>query len=459
MKTIILGAGEVGATLAENLAEEHHDVTIIDTNEVLLRPLQDRLDVRALTGYAGHPEVLKNAGADDADLIIAVTQSDEVNMVACQIAYTLFHTPTKIARIRATEYLVESRLFHQEAIPIDMTISPEQLVTNFIKRLIQYPGALQIVDFADGAVQVAGVTAYFGGPLVGQPLSELRRRLPNVSVRVMAIYRRDHPIEPEDDTIIESDDEIYFAVERTNTRRVIGALRHSDPRVKRVMLAGGGHIGERLAKALEKTCQVKIIEPNAKRARQLSNNLENAIVLKGYGANESLLREENIDRVDVFCAITNDDEANILSSMLAKRLGARKVMSLIKRLAYVDLVQSSGNQIDVAISPKQSTISALLAHVRRGDVVRVHALRRGAAEVIELVVHGEHDSSRVVDRRLGDVKLPEGANLGGVIRGRGKLLTATDTVLSAGDHVIVFIADKKATAAVERMFQVEARYV
>jgi len=459
MKTIVLGAGEVGATIAENLAEENHDVTIVDTNEVLLRPLQDRLDVRALTGYAGHPEVLRKAGADDADLIIAVTQSDEVNMVACQIAYTLFHTPTKVARIRATEYLVESQLFHQEAIPIDMTINPEQLVTDYIKRLIQFPGALQIVDFANGSIQVAGVKAYFGGALVGEPLSKLSRRLPNAALSVVAIYRRGKPVETTDDTIIETDDEIYFLAERANVRRVIGELRNVDRRIKRVMLAGGGHIGGRLARALERTCQVKVIESSPRRARQLSNNVDNAIVLQGDAANESLLREENIDRVDVFCAITNDDEANILSAMLAKRLGARKVMSLINRLAYVDLVQSSGNQIDIAISPKQSTISALLAHVRRGDVVRVHALRRGSAEVIELVVHGERDSSRIIDRRLGDIQLPDGATLGGVIRGRGKLLTADDTVLGAGDHVIVFIADKGATSAVERLFQVGSRHV
>ncbi|NNC24445.1 Trk system potassium transporter TrkA [Salinisphaera sp. USBA-960] len=459
MKTIILGAGEVGATLAENLAEENHDVTIVDTNEVLLRPLQDRLDVRAVTGYASHPAILRQAGADDADLIIAVTQSDEVNMVACQIAYTLFHTPTKVARIRSSEYLAEPQLFHQEAIPIDMTISPEQLVTDYIKRLIQFPGALQVVDFAQDNIQVAGVQAYYGGALVGEPLSQLKKRLPNVNLRVTAIYRRDRPIELTDDTIIETDDEIYFVAARANVRRVISELRHADRRIKHVMLAGGGHIGERLAKALERTCQVKVIESSARRARKLSYNLDNAITLQGDAANESLLREENIDHVDVFCAITNDDEANILSAMLAKRLGARKVMSLINRLAYVDLVQSSGNQIDIAISPKQSTISALLAHVRRGDVVRVHALRRGAAEVMELVVHGEQDSSRVVDRRIGDIQLPKGATFGGVIRGRSKLLTADDTVLGAGDHVIVFIADKQATPGVERLFQVGARHV
>ena len=315
MKIIILGAGEVGATLAENLAHESNDVTVVDTDQSLLRPLQDRLDIQAVQGYASHPDVLRNAGANDADMIIAVTATDETNMIACQIAYTLFHTPTKIARIRAAEYLLEDRLFHQDAIPIDMTISPEQLVTDYIKRLIEYPGALQVVDFADGKVQVVGVKAYYGGPLVGQELRTLREHIPDIDTRVVAIYRRGKPLIPEGDTIIEADDEVFFVAARRDIKKVIGELRKLDRPVKRVMIAGGGNIGLRLALALENHCQVEIIENNQARAGWLSEKVNRSIVLKGDAANESLLVEENIEHVDVFCAITNDDEANILSAM------------------------------------------------------------------------------------------------------------------------------------------------
>lgn len=459
MKIIILGAGEVGATLAENLAHESNDVTVVDTNESLLLPLQDRLDIQTVVGYAAHPAVLRDAGANDADMIIAVTAVDEINMIACQIAYTLFHTPTKIARIRSSEYLIEGRLFHQDAIPIDMSISPEQLVTHYIKRLIQFPGALHVVDFADSRVQVVGVKAYYGGPLVGHELRTLREDIPNVDTRVVAIYRRGKPLIPEGNTVIEADDEIFFVAARRNIKRIISEFRKIDRPVKRVMLIGGGNIGTRLALALENQCQVKIIERDPKRAMWLSEHVKRAIVLKGDAANEALLHEENIDSIDVFCSITNDDEANILSAMLAKRLGARKTMALINRLAYVDLIESSGTQIDIAISPKQSTISALLAHVRRGDVVRAHTLRRGGAEAIEVIAHGERSNSRVVGRRIDEIRLPPGASIGAIVRGEDVLIVHHDTVIEPGDHVILFILDKKRTVEIEQLFQVGVSYV
>lgn len=457
MKIIILGAGQVGATLAENLASEANDITVVDTQSGLLSELQDRLDIRSVQGYAAHPEVLRRAGAEDADMIIAVTESDETNMVACQIAYTLFHTPTKIARIRATEYLQEERLFQQDALPVDMSISPEQLVTDYIRRLIQYPGALQVVDFAEGRVRVVGVKAYYGGPLVGQELHTMREHIPGVDTRVAAIYRRGKPLIPEGDTIIEADDEVFFVAAKRDIKKVISELRKLDRPVKHVMLAGGGNIGLRLAKALEGHCQVKLIEKNRERARYLSEQVKTAIILVGDAANESLLQEENIESVDVFCAITDDDEANILSSMLAKRLGARKAMSLINRLAYVDLVE--GGVIDIAISPQQSTVSALLSHVRRGDVVRVHSLRRGAAEAIEAVAHGDIKSSRVVDRRIDEIKLPPGCSIGAIARGDEVIICHHDTVIESGDHVILFIVDKKYTLEVEKLFQVGVSFV
>ena len=457
MKIIILGAGQVGSSLAENLTSEANDITIVDSNETILHALQDRLDLRAVTGHASHPDILRQAGADDADMLIAVTDSDETNMVACQVAYTLFHTPTKIARIRAVEYLKEKQLFSQEALPIDYLISPEQLITEYIQRLIEHPGSLQVLDFADGQVKLVGVRAYYGGPLVGHELRTLREHMPNIDTRVAAIYRRGRAIIPEGRTVIEADDEVFFVAATKHIRSVMSELRRLDKPYKRIMLVGGGNIGKRLAQALEKNYQVKLIDHNYERTRSISNELENTIVLLGDAADEELLIEENIESVDVFCALTNDDEANILSSMLAKRLGAHKVMTLINRAAYVDLVQSG--EIDIAISPQQSTIGSLLAHVRRGDVVKVHSLRRGAAEAIEAIAHGDKNTSKVVGRPIGELKLPPGTTIGAIVRDKEVIIAHHDTVIEPEDHVILFLIDKKYIVEVEKLFQVGITFI
>ncbi len=452
MKIIILGAGQVGASVAANLASEANDITVVDDNAVILQDLQDRLDIRTVKGYASHPDVLKQAGADDADMIIAVTRNDEINMIACQVAYTLFHTPTKIARVRSVDYLKYARLFSQDALPVDVLISPEQLVTDYIERLIEYPGALQVLDFAGGKVQLVAVHAYHGGPLVGHELSDLRKHMPGIDARVASIFRGGKPIVPRGDTIIELDDEVFFVAARKHIRAVMGELRKKDKAVKRVIIAGGGNIGMRLASAIEGQYQVKIIERNEKRAKQLSEALERSIVLLGDAADEELLVEENIDSTDVFCALTNDEEANILSAMLAKRLGARKVMSLINRASYVNLVQS--DVIDVAISPQQATIGSLLTHIRRGDVVMVHSLRRGAAEAIEAVAHGDRNSSSVVGRAIEDIKLSRGTAIGAIVRGDEVIIAHHDSVIETDDHVILFLSDKNCIQEVERLFQV-----
>ena len=452
MKIIILGAGQVGSSVAANLSNEANDITVVDDNPAVLQDLQDKLDIRTLVGHASYPETLAQAGADDADMILAVTNSDETNMVACQVAYTLFHTPTKIARVRSIDYLSYSRLFAQEALPVDVLISPEQLVTEYIERLIANPGALQVLDFAGGRVQLVAVRAYHGGPLVGHELRELRQHIPGADARVAAIFRRGKAITPGGDTVIEVDDEVFFIAARRHIRGVMSELRKLDKPVKRVILAGGGNIGMRLAKAIENRYMVKIIDRNEGRTRILSEALDKSIVLLGDAADESLLLEENIEGTDVFCALTNDEEANILSAMLAKRLGARKVMSLINRASYVDLVQSQ--TIDIAISPQQATIGSLLAHVRRGDVVVVHSLRRGAAEAIEAVAHGDSRSSRVVGRAIDEIKLPKGSNIGAIVRGEEVIIAHHDTVIESDDHVIMFLSDKSCIQEVERLFQV-----
>ncbi|NIM28218.1 MAG: Trk system potassium transporter TrkA [Gammaproteobacteria bacterium] len=457
MKIIILGAGQVGMTVAENLASEANDITIVDLDPERLRALQDHLDIRAITGHASHPDVLRKAGAEDADLVLAVTNSDETNMIACQVAYTLFQTPTKIARVRSVEYLNYPRLFCQEALPVDVLISPEQLATDSIQRLIETPGALQVLDFADGRVRLVAVKAYHGGPLVGHALHELPARMPGIDTRVAAIFRHGRAIVPEGDTVIEADDEVFFIAATEHIHRVMGELRKLDRPVRRVILAGGGNIGRRLASGLESNFNVKLIERDAESARALSEVLNKTIVLQGDAADEDLMREENIDNTDVFCAVTNDDQINILSAMLAKRMGARKVMSLINRGAYVDLVQSG--IVDIAISPQQTTISSLLAHVRRADVVVAHSLRRGAAEAIEAVAHGDSNTSKVVGRTVEQIKLPPGTTIDALVRGDKVIIAHHDTRIEAGDHVILFLIDKKYVTEVEKIFQVGVTFL
>jgi trk system potassium uptake protein len=452
MKIIILGAGQVGSSLAGNLASEANDITVVDANADSLRELKDRLDIRAVVGHGSHPDVLKSAGAQDAEMLIAVTNSDETNMIACQVAYTLFHTPTKIARVRESEYLAHSDLFGPEALPVDVLISPEELVTRYIVSLIENPGALQVLDFADGKVQLVGVRAYYGGPLVGHELKALAEHIPKHETRVAAIFRKDRAMIPEGSTIIEPDDEVFFIAAKKNIRPIMSELRRLDNPYRRIIIAGGGNIGKRLAETLEQNYRVKIIEQNQSRAEYLAENLGGSIVLMGDAADEDMLMDENIENTDVFCALTNDDEANILSAMLAKRLGARKVMSLINRPSYVELVESG--VIDIAISPQQVTIGTLLTHIRRGDIVSVHSLRRGAAEAIEAIAHGDEKSSKVVGRRVEQIKLPPGTTIGAIVRGDEVIMAHHDTVIQAEDHVILFLVNKKYILDVERLFQV-----
>lgn len=457
MKIIILGAGQVGSSVAANLVSEENDITVIDIDARVLQILNERYDLRTIHGFASHPSVLAKAGADDADMIIAVTNSDETNMIACQVAYTIFHTPTKIARVRSIDYLKNTALFAQEALPIDVLISPEQTVTEYIERLIGVPGALQVLDFAEGKAQMVAVKVTPGSLLFNQTISRLSEHLPPVDYRIVSIFRGGQAIIPDGDTVIENDDEVFIIGAPNHIKTLLKSIRHMDKPVKRVMIAGGGNIGIRLAKALGNKYQVKLIEMETEQARKASEELTHTIVLQGDAADEELLIEENIDDMDVFCALTNADEANIISCMLAKRLGARKVMSLINRAAYVDLVQS--DIIDIAISPQQTTIGSVLAHIRKGDVVVVHSLRRGAAEAIEAIAHGDEHSSKVVGRAIEDIPLPKDTSIGAIVRDEEVLIAHHDTIIQAEDHIILLVADKKRVPEVEHLFQVNVTFL
>ncbi len=457
MKIAILGGGTVGASIAEILSREENDITVIDEDRDVLNMMQDRMDIRTVQGNAASPEVLKQAGVDDVDLLLAVTNSDEVNMVACQVAHTLFHTPTKIARVRSSDFLDHPELFCKESIPIDVLISPEQILTNQIQRLIEYPGALQVIDFAGGKIRLVGLKAFHGGALVGHELKDLKDHLPSVKTRVAAIYRHDRAIIPTGKTIIEADDEVFFIATQEDIKKVMQELRSIEEGGKKVMIAGAGNIGAGLAKSLEsRGFKVKLIERDAMRARRVSEQLENTVVLHGDAADEDLLVQENIDGMELFCSLTNEDEANILSAMLAKRLGARRAMAIVNRAAYIELIESS--VLDIAISPRLSTVSALLSHVRRGDVVAAHSLRRGVAEAIEAVAHGDKKTSKIVGRKLADIKLPKGATIGAIMRANELLSLDDDVVIEDGDHVIIFVIDKRKIPDVEKLFQVSATF-
>lgn len=452
MQIIILGANQVGSTLAETLANEANDITVVDSDTEKLRELKDHIDISTIAGHASHPDVLERAGGQDADMIIAVTNSDEINMVACRVAYSLFQTPKKICCIRSTSYLDTDKLFGKQGIAVDVVISPELIISNAISRLLDLPGSLQVLDFADGKVQLVAVKAYYGGPLVGHEIRLLSQHMPSVETRVAAIFRKDRPIIPEGSTVIEAGDEVFFVAAKDDIRACMSELRRMDKPYKRLMIAGGGNIGLRLAETIEKRYQVKIIERDLERCTHLSETLSETIVLHGEASQQDLLLEENIEDTDVFLALTNDDEANIMSSLLAKRLGAKKVLTLINNPAYVDLVQ--GGEIDIALSPQQAMIGSLLTHVRRGDVVNVHSLRRGAAEALEAIAHGDRASSKVVGRAIRDIDLPEGTTIGAIVRNEEVIIAHGNTVVESGDHVILFLVDRKRIPEVERLFQV-----
>ena len=458
MKIIILGAGQVGGTLTEHLADEQNDVTVVDSSDSALRQLQERLDIRTVKGDASKPTTLADAGAQDADMLIAVTDSDEVNMLACAIAYTLYRTPTKICRIREVDYLNEDKkLFQSGAIPVDVSISPERLVTDAIHQLILNPGSLQVLDFAGGKIRLVAVRAVDGGPIVGRELQEIREHMPSVDTRVAAIFRKSQSaIIPEGSTVVEPDDEAFFIAASENIRAVTSELRKLDEPYKRVMIAGGGKIGASLAKRLEQDYQVKVLELNYDRCRQLSEALEESIVLNGSANDSKLLQQENIANTDVFCALTNNGESNIMMSMLAKRLGAKKVITLITNSAYAELV---GQEIDIAISPQQITISSLLTHVRKGDISAVHSLRRGAAEALEMTAHGDPKTSKVVGRRLDELDLPPGATVGAILRGDQVIIAHRHVVVEEDDHVILFLTDPSKISLVEKLFVVGGSFI
>ncbi len=461
MKIIVLGAGRVGESVAESLVSEQNDITVIDQDPTRLRLLEERLDLRGVVGNGIQPSVLQEAGARDADMVIACAAADEANLVVCKIAHDVFNVPTTIARLRSPEFIEGDELLGKSGFAVDHVICPEESVTRYIHQLISYPEALQVLEFAEGRASLIAVRASAGSLLANHTIAEFRERIPHAEMRVVAIYRQDAEVEAVPETRILPGDEVFVLADAQKIRMVLGAIHNIDQPVRRLMIAGGGKVGLRLARSLVGQCEVKIIERDRRRCEYLASQLPTSmLILEGDGADEDLLLEENVGDMDLFLALTSDDEDNILSAMLAKRMGANRVLSLINRRAYADMMQRS--TIDIAISPSQTVIGELLTHLRRGDVAAVHSLRRGAAEALEGVARGDATTSRLVGRRVEEIKLPKGARIGAIVRGEGRssqvLMPHHDTLIEADDHIIIFIPNKRLVREVEKLFQVSATF-
>ncbi|HYP84116.1 Trk system potassium transporter TrkA [Variovorax sp.] len=484
MKIIILGAGRIGESVAGTLVSERNEITVIDTDAGRLRELEDRFELRGVLGSGIEPEVLAEAGARDADMLIACAALDETNLVCCKMAHLQFGIPTRIARVRSSAFRGDSPLLGKDGFAVDRVICPEESLTRYIAKLVEYPEALQVREFAGGLACLVAVRAVSGAPLVRHSIAELRERVPDADMRIVAIYRRllDQPdrfIMCEGATRIEPGDEVFVLSAREHLQSVLSALhRYEDNgrrEVTRIMIAGGGRVGLRMARQLvdgERRVQLKILERNPERCVALAADLPgDVLVLRGDGTDEDLLEDEGIEEIDLFLALTNDDEDNIMASLLAKRMGARRVLALINRRSYADLMH--GTQIDIALSPAQTMLGELLAHVRQGDVQVVHSLRRGVAEALEIVARGDRKTSRVVGRCIDEISLPKGAQFGLIMRGLPApdapvdahpgpapqvIIPRGNTVIESNDHVVIFIPRKRQVREVEKLFRVSATF-
>lgn len=426
--------------------------------------------MRKVTGNAAFPSVLAEAGVETADLIVAVTQSDQSNLVACKLAHSRFGVPTRIARLRSPDFL-DPVLLSTDNFAVDFALCPEQEISDYIGKLVEYPEALQVVEFAEGRLTMVGLRAYEGGLLVGKPIRAMRGHLPSgIDARIAAIFRDTRAINIDGDTVVQAGDEVFLLAATEHIRTVLKELRRMQKPVRKVMIAGAGNVGARVAGRLEGRCEVKVIESRPARAALVAGWLHRTLVLTGEATDETLLAREDIGSMDMFLALTNDDENNIMAASLAKRLGCKRVVALINRRAYAELVQ--GGPIDIAISPAQVSIGTLLAHVRRGDITQVHSLRRGAAEALEIVAHGDERTSKVVGRRIGDLPEIRGAYIAAIVRDldvyedirregfemikrQGHVVIAhRDVVILPEDHVIVFCQNKKVVKKVEQLFAV-----
>lgn len=452
MKILILGAGQVGSTLAKYLCSDNdNSVTIVDHKEDNLSHLQRHLDIKTVVGHGAYPSVLEKAGIKKMDMVIAVMKSDESNMVACRMAFTLYNVDKKIARIRTAEYLHRPELFSVEAVPIDFLITPEILITEYIKGVVEEPGALQVFDFENGLVQLVETRAFRGTPIVNRPVKELHQHLPDTPMRIISLYRNGRALLCTSDTVIREGDHVYFITRREHIASLLKEFRRADKSYKNIMIAGGGTIGANLAQSLEGSHNIRVIELNEQCAIELEEKLDNTLVLHGNASDEDLLIDEGIEETDLFLSLTDSDEVNVIVSILAKRLGAHKTIALVKRDVYASLAEQS-EDIDMTVSPDQITASGILSHIRKGDTMKTHCLQHGKAEAIEIIVHGDEKTSQVIGRRIKDLNLPSGVVVGAVVRNEELLMGSKKLIIEENDHVLLMLTDVSKIHQVESIF-------
>jgi len=457
MKVIVCGAGQVGSSIARQLSMENNDVTVVDQSSKLVSRITDTLDVQGIVGHASRPDVLERAGAGDADMIIAVTYADEVNMVACQVAHSLFDVPTKIARVRHQSYLnpMWANLFTRDHMPIDVIISPEIEVAYAVTRRLQVPGAFEMIPMVDDKVRLLGVRCGDDCPLVHTPLRQLTQLFPDLSIVIVGLMRENAPVVPSGDDQLLPGDEVFFVVDTEHLSRAMAAFGHEETEARRLLIFGAGNIGLFLAQQLEREfpwVRAKLIESDLERAEVVAGLLENTVVLQGDVLDPEILEEANAGAAETVVAVTNDDETNILASLLAKRHGAKRAITLINKSSYEPLVAPLG--IDVVVSPRNITVSTILQHVRRGRIHSVHTLREGFGELIEAEAL---ETSPLVNIPLKDVNLPNGVLLGAIVRGTEIITPRGNTVVQVGDRIVLFAAADQ-VKNVEKMFSVQLEF-
>tara|TARA_B100001057_G_scaffold115290_1_gene113785 strand:- start:4723 stop:6093 length:1371 start_codon:yes stop_codon:yes gene_type:complete len=453
-KIIVFGGGQVGSSVAKILSDDGNDITLVDIDKSVLDNLKEKIDIKTIQGLAAHPSIQKLADAENSDMVIAVTGNDEVNMAACHIAKNIFNVPKRIARLRANEYLSDDDGFDKTYFSINDVISPNLLVTDYVKNIIDHPGAFQAFKFASGRVHVIAATVLSNGPLARKRLSEFKDHLPNVDVKVVAIFREKKYLIPDGDTFIMPGDDVLFIATEENMR-FMSELRKVADKPHNVMVAGGGRVGSTLARKLEGTYSLKVIEKNKSVAKNISENLSDTVVLHNDIADETMLKNENINEVDYFCAVTSDDQANILSAKLAKDMGAGKTIAIVNKSSYRNLVSK---EIDVVVSPEDVTIGSLLASVRTSDIVSVNRIGEINGEVMEIIAHGDKKTSKIVGKKVSDLKLPESIIIGALVRNDNVILANEDVEINAEDHVIIFVFDKKELPLIEKLFQVSVGF-
>ncbi len=453
MRVIICGAGQVGFSIAAYLSREDNDVTVIDLIPDLIAQVNENLDANGIVGHASHPEVLEAAGAGDADLIIAVTHSDEVNMTACQVAHSLFSVPKKIARIRDQAYLdpAWSNLFSRQHLPIDVIISPEKEVAQAIYDRLRVPGTTNVIGLADGAVHVVGVLCGENCPVVNTQLKQLPKLFPNLTIRVAAIVRGNRAIIPDENEQMLVGDEVYFFTDTRLMHRALLAFGHEEKEARHVTVLGGGNVGLFLTGILhtnQRQVRIKVIESDLARAMALSESLSGVTVLHGDGLDPRTMESADISNTETLIALTNSDETNILGALLARQNGCQRVISLINRVNYTPLVRFMG--IDAMVSPRAITVSSIMKHVRRGRIKALHSLGDGFAEIIEAEVS---DTASIANMAVGNIKLPRDVMIGAIVRGDHVIIPEPEVMIRPGDHVIVLAAQDQARK-VEKMFLV-----